>query len=87
MTGVSPDQPGEVQTQNPSVAGATGSAVGGPADNETFQVGHMGVKNTLFDQLLNRRKLELLNDPEILSLLASSRKGSGGGGTKKHKVQ
>ena len=38
---------------------------------ETFSIGGLNVKNSVFDDLLNERKLELLNDPEVMSLLAT----------------
>merc|ERR1712150_176516 len=37
----------------------------------TFMVGGLMVKNSMFDDLLNERKLELFNDPEVMALLSS----------------
>ena len=39
--------------------------------DSTFLVGNLQVKNSIFDDLLNERKLELFNDPEVMSLLSS----------------
>ena len=38
---------------------------------ETFSIGSVNVKNSVCDDVLNERKLELLNDPEVISLLAT----------------
>lgn len=35
----------------------------------TFQVGNLAVRNDIFDELLNERKLELLLDPEVMAIL------------------
>ena len=37
----------------------------------TFMVGNLKVKNSMFDDLLNERKMELFSDPEVMSLLSS----------------
>ena len=37
----------------------------------TFHIGNLKVKNSIFDDLLNERKIELLNDPEVMVLLSS----------------
>ena len=39
--------------------------------DSTFLVGNLKVKNSIFDDLLNERKLELFNDPEVMGLLSS----------------
>lgn len=39
----------------------------------TFQVGSLAVRNDIFDELLNERKLELLLDPEIMAVLEKHR--------------
>jgi uncharacterized membrane protein YgcG len=64
-----------------------------PSRNESFDVGGVTVRTSVFDDLLNRRKMEILADPEIVALLRtvssppSSSSGSdrgkkGGGGCK-----
>ena len=37
----------------------------------TFTIGSLKVKNSIFDDLLNERKVELLSDPEVMLLLSS----------------
>jgi len=37
----------------------------------TFTVGDLKVKNSIFDDLLNERKIELFSDPEVMALLSS----------------
>lgn len=39
---------------------------------ETFMVGDMELKDSIFDEILNKKKLELLMDPEVLSIFAKS---------------
>ena len=39
--------------------------------DSTFMVGNLKVQNSIFDDLLNERKLELFNDPEVMALLSS----------------
>lgn len=52
------------------------SSVEVPKD-DTFQVGDMTVKNSLLDELLNARKIELFHDPDIQALIraASQKRG------------
>lgn len=38
---------------------------------ETFMVGDMELKDSIFDDILNKKKSELLMDPEILSIFAA----------------
>ena len=37
----------------------------------TFLVGNLKVKTSILDDLLNERKLELFNDPEVMALLST----------------
>ena len=41
-------------------------------EDSTFMVGTLKVKNSMLDELLNERKMELLSDPEVISLLSSA---------------
>ena len=47
------------------------SAAANDAAESTFMVGNLKVKNSMFDDLLNERKIELFSDPEVMSLLSS----------------
>ncbi len=40
----------------------------------TFQVGDMTVKDSIFDDILSKHKLELMTDPDVLALLASQQR-------------
>lgn len=40
-------------------------------EDTTFMVGnHLELKDSIFDEILNRKKIELLTDPEIMNLFA-----------------
>ena len=43
-------------------------------EDTTFMVGNMELKDTIFDDILNKKKLELLMDPEIVSVLNRQQK-------------
>lgn len=45
-----------------------------PKEDTTFMVGNLELKDSIFDDLLNRKKLELLMDPEVMSLFANHQK-------------
>ena len=45
-----------------------------PKEDTTFMVGNLELKDSIFDDLLNRKKLELLMDPELMSLFANHQK-------------
>ena len=47
------------------------STVANDTAESTFMVGNLKVKNSMFDDLLNERKIELFSDPEVMSLLSS----------------
>ena len=47
------------------------STIANDTDDSTFMVGNLKVKNSMLDDLLNERKMELFNDPEVMSLLSS----------------
>ena len=47
------------------------SALANDTTESTFMVGNLKVKNSIFDDLLNERKIELFNDPEVMALLSS----------------
>lgn len=66
----------DVATSSLQSSAATTSMTTASAVNseEVFQVGHLTVKNSIFSDILNDRKLELFNDPDILALLANSKK-------------
>ena len=55
---------------NELINGDDGASSNDKADS-TFMVGNLKVKNSIFDDLLNERKLELFNDPEVMALLSS----------------
>ena len=38
-----------------------------------FQVGNIPVRNAIFDEILNERKLELLLDPEVMAVIEKHR--------------
>lgn len=38
---------------------------------ETFMVGDMELKDSIFDEVLNKKKMELMMDPEIIALFAN----------------
>ena len=63
--------PGDVQTDSNGGVPGGGGAVG------SFALGSLSVPENIFDKLLNPRKLELLQDPEVAQLLSGSRKLSG----------
>ena len=70
------DDDGTVGTASAASVAAAGAA---PAEeDDTFDVCGIRVKNSIFDDVLNARKLELLSDPDIAALLRASRKGGGG---------
>jgi len=46
---------------------------------ETFMVGDLELKDSIFDDILNKKKLELIMDPDIIALLSKSQKGSRNG--------
>ena len=62
--------------QAPSGESGAASSAGG-----SFPVGSLSVPNDIFDKLLNPRKLELLQDPEVAQLLRGSRKTAAGAST------
>ena len=39
-------------------------------EESTFMVGNLELKDSIFDQILNKKKLELMMDPDIAALLA-----------------
>ena len=43
-------------------------------EDTTFMVGNLELKDTIFDDILNKKKLELLMDPEIVSVLNRQQK-------------
>ena len=45
-----------------------------PKEDTTFMVGNLELKDSIFDDLLNRKKLELMMDPEVMSLFANHQK-------------
>lgn len=47
------------------------STVANDTAESTFVVGNLNVKNSIFDDLLNERKIELFSDPEVMALLSS----------------
>ncbi len=69
--GHQPEENGEEATKQPSPVDVQMSRTA-----YSFQLGEIQVQNSLFDKLLNRRKLELLEDPDIRQLLAASRKNA-----------
>ena len=88
-TAVSPGPSNPAAADDSSEDGAGSVAAATPvsedaAKNDTFAVGDLAVRNSLFDDLLNRRKLDLLGDPEIQALIRTgartNQSGKGGGG-------
>ena len=56
--------------ENGEVDGSEDGDMKPPAvDDDKFSVGNMTVDAAFVDSLLNKRKLELLHDPDIVSLL------------------
>ena len=45
-----------------------------PVKEETFMVGDMELKDSIFNEILNKKKLELMTDPEIISLFSKHQK-------------
>jgi len=45
-----------------------------PKEDTTFMVGQLELKDSIFDDLLNKKKLELLMDPEVMSIFANHQK-------------
>lgn len=45
-----------------------------PKEDTTFMVGNFELKDSIFDDLLNRKKLELIMDPEVMSIFANHQK-------------
>ena len=41
---------------------------------ETFMVGDMELKDSIFDDVLNKKKMELMMDPEIIALFSKHQK-------------
>ncbi len=64
----------ESSAGEPSKPGAEGQSTGATTrkDEDTFQIGHLTVSNSLFNQLLNQKKLELFQDPEVLQFIRSA---------------
>ena len=56
---------------NEYMNGDDGKSIPNDIADSTFMVGNLKVKNSIFDDLLNERKLELFNDPEVMALLSS----------------
>jgi len=45
-----------------------------PVKEETFMVGDMELKDSIFNDILNKKKLELMMDPEIISMFSKHQK-------------
>jgi len=45
-----------------------------PVKEETFMVGDMELKDSIFNDILNKKKLELMMDPEIIALFSKHQK-------------
>jgi hypothetical protein len=45
-----------------------------PKEDATFMVGNLELKESIFDNVLNKRKLELMMDPEVLAILSGQQK-------------
>ena len=45
-----------------------------PIKEETFMVGDMELKDSIFNDILNKKKLELMMDPEIIALFSKHQK-------------
>ena len=73
--GVAPGSGGEATATSPSL------------ESDTFEIGDLKVKNRIFDDILNARKLELLNDPEIQAMLAAGGRRVGKAGNKVFRVK
>ena len=54
-----------------------------PKEDTTFMVGNLELKDSIFDDILNKKKLELLMDPEIVSVLNRQQKSLRNGGHRK----
>ena len=54
-----------------------------PKEDTTFMVGNLELKDSIFDDILNKKKLELLMDPEIVSVLNRQQKTLRNGGHRK----
>merc|ERR1712241_1199365 len=54
-----------------------------PIEDTTFMVGNLELKDSIFDDILNKKKLELLMDPEIVSVLNRQQKTLRNGGHRK----
>ena len=45
-----------------------------PVKEETFMVGDMELRDSIFNDILNKKKLELMMDPEIIALFSKHQK-------------
>jgi len=54
-----------------------------PVKEETFMVGDMELRDSIFNDVLNKKKLELMMDPEIIALFSKHQKTLQNSGVKK----